>query len=119
MRRLALTRGVLAVGGLVAALAAAAGQPAAPPQAHGWSGEVEPHAILRVMTAAADWQLGHPSTHAPDDWTMAAFYTGVMALSEVSGDPKYLAAMRAMGERNQRRPGPRPGHADDYAVIAT
>jgi unsaturated rhamnogalacturonyl hydrolase len=81
--------------------------------------DLDPRAILRVMTAAADWQLAHPSTHAPYDWTQAAFYTGVIALADVSGDTKYLAAMRAMGEANQWRPGLRPGHADDYAVVAT
>jgi unsaturated rhamnogalacturonyl hydrolase len=81
--------------------------------------DFEPAAVLRVMTRAADWQLAHPSTHAPYDWTQAAFYTGVMALAEVSPDPKYAAAMRAMGEANQWRPGLRPGHADDYAVVAT
>ena len=75
--------------------------------------------ILRVITAAADWQLAHPSEHAPDDWTQAAFYIGVMALSQVTGSPKYVDAMRAMGENNRWRPGPRPGHADDHAVIAT
>jgi len=80
---------------------------------------IEPGAVLHVMKLAADWQLAHPSTHAAYDWTQAAFYTGVMALADVSGDQKYLSAMRAMGERNQWRPGLRPGHADDYAVIAT
>jgi unsaturated rhamnogalacturonyl hydrolase len=75
-------------------------------------------AVLKVMTAAADWQLEHPSTHAPYDWTQAAFYTGMMALSEVAETPKYYEAMKAMAERNQWRPGLRPGHADDYAVIA-
>lgn len=79
----------------------------------------EPAAVMRVMRLAADWQLANPSAHPPYDWTQAAFYTGVMALAEVSGDAKYLAAMRAMGEANQWRPGLRPGHADDYAVIAT
>ena len=74
---------------------------------------------LRIMRAAADWQLAHPSRHAPYDWTQAAFYTGVMALARVSGDAKYLDAMRAMGERNGWRPGLRPGHADDHAVLAT
>ena len=75
--------------------------------------------VLKVMTAAADWQLANPSTHAPYDWTQAAFYTGVMALAEVSHDARYVDAMRAMGEKNAWRPGLRPGHADDYAVIAT
>jgi unsaturated rhamnogalacturonyl hydrolase len=84
-----------------------------------FSADIEPRAILRVMTAAADWQLAHPSEHATWDWTQAAFYTGVMALAKVTDDGKYLAAMRAMGEKNTWRPGLRPGHADDYAVIAT
>ncbi len=83
------------------------------------SSEFEPQAIVRVMTAAADWQLAHPSVHPPYDWTQAAFYVGVMALAEISSDPKYLAAMRAMADANQWRPGLRPGHADDYAVVAT
>lgn len=91
----------------------------APAASQAFSSDIEPRAILRVMTSAADWQLAHPSTHAPYDWTQAAFYTGVMALADVSGEAKYLAAMRTMGEGNQWRPGLRPGHADDYAVSAT
>jgi rhamnogalacturonyl hydrolase YesR len=105
---------VLAVAGLASAQAGA-GQAASAP----FSADVEPRAILRVMTAAADWQLAHPSTHDPYDWTQAAFYTGVMAFAKVTDDGKYFAAMRAMGEKNQWRPGLRPGHADDYAVVAT
>ncbi len=88
-------------------------------QAAPFSGDIEPRAILRVMTAAADWQLAHPSSHDPWDWTQAAFYTGVMAFTRVTDDGKYVAAMRTMGEKNLWRPGLRPGHADDYAVIAT
>ncbi len=84
-----------------------------------FSADIEPRAILRVMTAAADWQLAHPSEHATWDWTQAAFYTGVMAFAKATDDGKYLAAMRAMGEKNMWRPGLRPGHADDYAVVAT
>lgn len=95
----------------------AAGIPVSPPGA--FSPEVEPRAVLRVLAATADWQLAHPAAHDPWDWTQAAFYTGVMAFSQISGDPKYLAAMRAVGARTQWRPGLRPGHADDYAVIAT
>jgi len=75
--------------------------------------------VRRVMTAAADWQLAHPSEHAPYDWTVAAFYTGVMALAKMPDTQRYYDAMKAMGERNQWRPGLRPGVADDHAVIAT
>jgi unsaturated rhamnogalacturonyl hydrolase len=84
-----------------------------------FAGSVEPRAVLEVMSAVADWQLAHPSAHDPWDWTQAAFYTGMMAFTKIAPDGKYLAAMRAMGEKNQWRPGLRPGHADDYAVIAT
>jgi len=119
-------RHVIAASGLVLALAGAfsvkaAGQPVPPAQTlpAAFSGAVEPAAVLKAMTAAADWQLAHPSEHAKWDWTQAAYYTGMMALADVSPDPKYLSAMRAMGEANLWRPGLRPGHADDYAVIAT
>jgi unsaturated rhamnogalacturonyl hydrolase len=98
---------------------APAGAGQAAPASAPFSAEVERRAILRVLTAAADWQLAHPSEHATWDWTQAAFYTGMMAFAKVTDDGKYLTAMRAMGERNQWRPGLRPGHADDYAVIAT
>ena len=50
------------------------------------SAEFAPEAVLRVMTRAADWQLAHPSTHAPYDWTQAAFYTGMMALADIAPD---------------------------------
>jgi rhamnogalacturonyl hydrolase YesR len=95
----------------------------APARAQGptaaFSANLDRQAVLKAMTAAADWQLANPSSHAPYDWTQAAFYTGVMALDGVAGSPKYADAMRAMGEKNQWRPGLRPGHADDYAVVAT
>ena len=107
---------VVAVAGLASAQA---GVRQAATASRPFGAEIEPRAILRVMTAAADWQLAHPSEHATWDWTQAAFYTGVMAFAKVTDDGKYLAAMRAMGERNQWRPGLRPGHADDYAVLAT
>lgn len=112
--------GIAAVTALVSSPAfAQASATQAASQAAPFSGDIEPRAILRVMTAAADWQLAHPSSHDPWDWTQAAFYTGVMAFTRVTDDAKYVAAMRTMGEKNLWRPGLRPGHADDYAVIAT
>lgn len=84
-----------------------------------FSAAVTRGAVRRVMTAAADWQLAHPSEHAPYDWTVAAFYTGVMAFTELAESPKYYDVMKAMGESNQWRPGLNPGLADDYAVVST
>jgi len=103
---------------LAASMAPALAQPPQAPQA-AFSAEFDTRAILKVMTAAADWQLDHPSEHQPYDWTQAAFYTGMMELAGVTDNPKYFDAMKAMGVRNQWRPGLRPGHADDYAVIST
>lgn len=94
----------------------AAAQPAQPPA---YSADLTRVAVLRVMTAAADWQLAHPPQHPPHDWTVAAFYTGMMALAELAESSKYYEAMKAMGDRNQWRPGLKPGLADDHAVIAT
>jgi unsaturated rhamnogalacturonyl hydrolase len=94
----------------------AVAQPTPPPA---YSADLTRAAVRRVTAAAADWQLAHPSEHPPYDWTVAAFYTGMMAFSKLSDSPKYYDAMKAMGERNQWRPGLRPGVADDYAVIAT
>ena len=102
---------------VLAGTAALAQAPPAPPQA--FSAAADKAAIVKVMSAVADWQLANPSKHEPYDWTQAAFYTGVMAFAEVADNPKYVDAMKAMGERNQWRPGLRPGHADDYAVVAT
>jgi rhamnogalacturonyl hydrolase YesR len=108
---------LLAIAVCLAPLAAA--QDRSPVPGSPFSPVIERAAVLNVMTAAADWQLGHPSMHATYEWTQAAFYTGMMALAGVSDSPKYFDAMKAMGEKNQWRPGLRPGHADDYAVIAT
>jgi len=108
------------IGGALVALAgtaALAQAPPAPPQA--FSAAADKAAIVKVMSAVADWQLANPSKHEPYDWTQAAFYTGVMAFAGVADNPNYVDAMKAMGERNQWRPGLRPGHADDYAVVAT
>ena len=100
-------------------LGACAVQAAAQPGQPAFSAAIEKAAIMKVMTRAADWQLDHPSGHAPYDWTQAAFYAGVMSLAELTDNSKYVDAMKLMGQRNQWRPGLRPGHADDYAVIAT
>jgi len=115
-----MRRQILVVSALVPVWASvtppAGSQPTQPPA---FSADLTRAAVRRVMTAAADWQLAHPSEHAPYDWTVAAFYTGMMALADLSDSPKYYDAMKAMGERNQWRPGLSPGLADDYAVIAT
>lgn len=103
---------ILAV--LCAALAA--GGCAAPPAAP-FSPAPERAAIVRVLTAASEWQLAHPSRHPRWDWAQAPFWTGLVAFAPEAADPsRYLAAVRAHGESLQWRPGPRPLSADDHAI---
>jgi len=78
-----------------------------------------PGEILAHLERVADWQLEHPSKHAPTDWTQGAGYTGFMALSQISAKAKYREAMIAMGETNQWKLGLRRYHADDHCVGQT
>jgi unsaturated rhamnogalacturonyl hydrolase len=78
---------------------------------------LERKAIVGVMTAAAEWQLAHPSRHPRYDWTQAPFWLGLASFAPLSSDPqRYLSAVRHNGEENLWRPGPRPLHADDHAI---
>jgi rhamnogalacturonyl hydrolase YesR len=49
-------------------------------------------------------------------WEMAAFYTGLMALSTISSKPYYFEALKAIGEVNRWKLGDRIYHADDHCV---
>jgi unsaturated rhamnogalacturonyl hydrolase len=91
--------------------------------APGISSEISRTAILSTMTKVADWQLAHPSPtlgkYKENSWTYAAFYTGVMALSDIAGTPKYHNAMVQMGRKFRWQPPPRIYHADDQCVCQT
>jgi rhamnogalacturonyl hydrolase YesR len=82
-----------------------------------FSSALDRRAIVDIMTAAADWQLAHPSKHPPYDWTQAPFYIGLNAFAPLSRDrQRYLAAVRRNGDVNRWRPGLRPLCADDHAI---
>jgi unsaturated rhamnogalacturonyl hydrolase len=90
------------------------------------SAQISPSAVLTTMKRVADWQLAHPSPSAQKNkqysersWTYGAFYTGVMALDEIAGTPKYHDAMVAMGNKFDWQTGPRVYHADDHCVSQT
>jgi unsaturated rhamnogalacturonyl hydrolase len=82
-----------------------------------------PESIRAVMKRVADWQLVNPSAssnrYTEDRWTWAAFYTGLMAWSRLTDDPKYHDAMLAMGKRFAWKPADRIYHADDHCVSQT
>lgn len=84
---------------------------------HPFSDALRRDAIVKILTAAAEWQLANPSKHPPYDWTQAPFYIGLNAFAPLSKDPaRYLAAVRRNGEENRWRPGTRPLCADDHAI---
>ncbi|HTB62764.1 MAG TPA: glycoside hydrolase family 88 protein, partial [Opitutales bacterium] len=75
-----------------------------------------PAAVLDIMSRAADWQLGNPTTDPTKGWVNAAFYDGVMALTKTSKDAKYFDAMLNVGQDNRWQLGQRIYNADDHAV---
>lgn len=72
--------------------------------------------ITRVMAAAADWQLRHPSRHALYDWTSGALFTGLAAWAQMSDEPAYVDALVAWAKSIDWQLGPRTYHADDHTV---
>jgi unsaturated rhamnogalacturonyl hydrolase len=86
--------------------------------------------ILSAMESAFDWQIDNIVYSAPlpdggfqdvsdTEWVRGAFFAGVMAASEATGNPRYLDAAMEISERNGWQPGPRPRHADDHCIAQT
>ncbi len=71
---------------------------------------------LALMEHVADWQLANPAEYPGTDWTQAAGYTGIMALTRISASPRFENALLKLAGQNAWRLGPRPYHADDHAV---
>jgi unsaturated rhamnogalacturonyl hydrolase len=74
--------------------------------------------IKERMLKVADWQLKNPN-HELTDWTNGAFYAGVFAAYETTKSKEILAALMAMGEKNNWQTGRRFDHADDIAISQT
>ncbi len=77
---------------------------------NGWSDK-------QAMVKAMQWQEQHPIfAVAPTDWTNGAYYIGVTKAFQATEDPKYLAALKTMGYRNDWKPYVRTYHADDITI---
>lgn len=81
--------------------------------------------IAAEMKRAAVWQLARPvgegvaRFHAeggPTGWIQGAFYAGLMAAADATGDTSYPDAMRRIGEANGWKLGPKLYDADDHCV---
>jgi unsaturated rhamnogalacturonyl hydrolase len=89
------------------------------PKAEHLSAELKKRQIDKAMKLVADWQLQRLPAKAEVDWTYAALYPGMLALSDSVGDPKYRKAMYKIGSDLDWQPGPRILHADDQAIGQT
>jgi unsaturated rhamnogalacturonyl hydrolase len=86
---------------------------------------------LTLGRAVADWQLRHmdgqfgyvqthrPGTQNPRGWIQGAFYVGLTAFAERTGDLGYAQALRAHGVEEGWGLGKRPLHADDHVIAQT
>lgn len=72
--------------------------------------------ILKRLKKAAEWQFQNPSPFGALEWHPAPFYMGLTDLSEITGDKKYLDAVKKIGTDNAWKIGTRRYHADDHAV---
>ncbi len=91
----------------------------APPLATDLSPALERAAIEKAMIKVADWQLERAKKDFDRDWTFAALYTGFMAASASTGNPKYSDAMLAMGRQFNWELATESKNADDDAVGRT
>jgi unsaturated rhamnogalacturonyl hydrolase len=74
--------------------------------------------VTNVMKRVCDWQLANPvsfNAKNENDWARAAFYTGVMATYQTTGDRHYLDAATTWSESFQWKLAQRFRHADDHA----
>jgi len=75
--------------------------------------------IDKATRKVADWQLAKAQPYFDQIWTESVLYSGFMAASESTGDPKYRDAMMAMGKKfnwGLRNTFP---NADDQSIAQT
>ena len=77
--------------------------------------------VKQQMRAVADYQIKNPTKSAgkrkgyPNGWVRSAFYIGVMAAHEATGDAFYLSNARNWAQSTNYAMAPRWRHADDHA----
>ena len=85
--------------------------------------KIKAKSVKRVMEKVADWQLNtwkeKGSKYRWYDWTNAAGFTGLFALSNISGNKQYTQTLLEKGDSLGWETGPRRFHADDYCVGQT
>jgi rhamnogalacturonyl hydrolase YesR len=89
------------------------------PMATGLSSAFRQEDVSKALRKVADWQLQRAEGNYQQDWTLAAMYTGFMALPLAIHGNVYKDAMISMGGQFKWELGPRKDFADDHAVGQT
>ena len=91
----------------------------APPLANDLSPVLQRAAVEKALIKVADWQLERVRHDFNRDWTFAALYTGFMAASASTGNPKYSDAMLAMAKESKWQLGSEYKDANDQGIGRT
>ncbi len=78
-----------------------------------------PAAIDKATRKVADWQLAVAQPYFDRIWTWSVLYSGFMAASESTGDPKYSDAMATMSKGFNYQLRNRTPNADDQSIGQT
>jgi len=89
------------------------------PLATDLSSALEPAAIHRAIVKVADWQLRRSEPYFDRIWTWSVLYSGFMAASDATGDPRYRDAMSRMGEKFDFALSNRLPNADEQSIAQT
>src|SRR5690606_28100193 len=72
--------------------------------------------VRETVRRVAQWALEHPFAQDPRHWSMAPLYDGLIDAGEVTGDPRFLAAVIRNGRRVSFGLDSLRYHADSHAV---
>ncbi len=73
--------------------------------------------VVEILEKSANWHLENKITNiAIRDWHMSPYYNGLIALSQATGNPEYLAHVIDYGERAGWALGDLPYYANSHAV---
>jgi len=80
---------------------------------------ITPAAIDAAARKVADWQLARAEPYFDRIWTWSVLYSGFIATSNQTGDPKYRNAMTAMSKKFDWAERSKLSNADDQSVGQT
>jgi rhamnogalacturonyl hydrolase YesR len=89
------------------------------PLASDLSPAMTPAGIDAATRKIADWELARSAPYFDDTWTWSVLYTGFMAASASTGDPKYRNAMADMAAKFNWSLRTRLPNADDQSIAQT